>query len=192
MEHIHVAVVGKAIYLQQKNPLKIFERLFLKHLKSKIHCCLDTRKLWRMHPLQKHPEAIAEARSGEGSSWILRTIIYRPKRSDPIIAVRCCDMQHRSSSGNYSVTFSFPCLHLWFPTQHKQLPSVSCIDGEELRRTVKRFVLCYDINKIEVMVVEYWQRRPITNSRKEVETCNTWAGTSTTNWTRKIRAAEVI
>lgn len=138
MEHIHVAVVGKAIYLQQKNPLKIFERLFLKHLKSKIHCCLDTRKLWRMHPLQKHPEAIAEARSGEGSSWILRTIIYRPKRSDPIIAVRCCDMQHRSSSGNYSVTFSFPCLHLWFPTQHKQLPSVSCIDGEELRRTVTR------------------------------------------------------
>lgn len=49
-------------------------------------------------------------------------------------------------------------------------------------------MLCCDINKTEVMVVDYWQRRPITNSRKEVETvATTWASTSTTNWTRKIQ-----
>lgn len=47
---------------------------------------------------------------------------------------------------------------------------------------MEHFVLCCDINKTEVMVVDYWQRRrPVTNSRKEVETvATTWADTSTT------------
>lgn len=104
-------MVGKAIYLQQstENPGEIvpeaskFQDPLLFGHKEGVKDASTS---------EKHPEAVAEARSGEGSSWTHGTIIYRPKRSDPIIAVRCCDMQHWSSSGNYSVTLSFPCLHL--------------------------------------------------------------------------------
>lgn len=108
MDDIHVAVVGKAIF-NTENPGEIVPEA------SQIQDPLlfgHKEGVKDAFTSEKHPEAIAEAKSGEGSFWILGTIIYRPRRSDPIIAVTCCDMQHRSSSGNYSVTFSFPCLHL--------------------------------------------------------------------------------
>lgn len=65
MEHIHVAVVGKAIYLQQKNTenpgeivpeaSQIQDPLLFGH-KEVVKDASTS---------EKHPEAIAEARSGE-------------------------------------------------------------------------------------------------------------------------------
>lgn len=145
MEHIHATVFGKAIPLQQKyteNPGEIVPEA------SQIQDALlfgqedgvEDASTW-----EKHPEAINELSSGGGSSWILGTITYRPRRSDPIIAVRGCDSQHWSSSGSDRVIFSFPRLRLWFPTQHQQVSAALMV-----RRSVTRWsALCCTVTSTE-------------------------------------------